>query len=601
MGLAAPLTVGVLSFVAFLPALTNGFVAWDDGFNLYNNPHYRGLGWTQLRWMLTAAPHGLYIPVTWLSFGADYVIWSMNPFGYHLTSLLLHAGAAVLLYFVALRLLRTATGFPDGALRVGAAAAALGFGLHPLRVESVAWATERRDVLAGALFLLALLLHLACVDAGAGRGRGLRLASVGAFLLALGSKASVVTLPLVLLVLDVYPLRRLPAHPWRWARPAHRPVLIEKIPYLALAGAGALTTLVIKHVLYRDWVRAGPPTLDVRLGVALHSAWFYLLKTLVPVSLSPLYDTPTPTRLWDATFLPGALAVAALLVLALALARRAPAVSAAVAAYLVLLAPLSGFVPVVRHDTTYLQEYDRYSYLTCLPWALLVGGAVAGLAARGRRLGLAAVALGLAGLGLLAWQQTRVWHDTVSLWRQAVAANPACFRCWYALGQGLIEAGAVPDAVAGFEAGIRAKPDDPVLRSGLADALGRLGRWDEAADQYRQAALVAPGSLPVRNNLAAALLRAKRWDEAVREARTGLALQPTYVPLWITLGAAFQGRGEPAEAVPPLRRAVELAPAAVAARQRLVEAYVALGREDLASEHREWLAARAGQASTPIR
>jgi tetratricopeptide (TPR) repeat protein len=403
-------------------------------------------------------------------------------------------------------------------------------------------------------------------------------------------------LPVVLLVLDVYPLRRLPVSPGRWRERPFRPVLIEKIPYLALAGACALTTLAVKHVLYRDWVPAGPPSPGVRLGLALHSAWFYLLKTIVPVGLSPLYDTPTPASLWDATFLPGALAVAGLSVLALTLGRRAPAVSAAVLAYLVLLAPLSGFIPVVRHDTTYLQEYDRYSYLTCLPWAVLIGAGVAGLAARGRRLGLAAAALGLAGLSLLAWQQTRVWHDTVSLWRQAVAVNPACFRCWYALGQALVEAGAVEGAVARFETGLRVKPDDPVLRSGLGDALGRLGRWDEAADQYRQAVRVAPGALPARNNLAAALVQARRWDEAVREARAGLALQPAYAPLWITLGAAFQGRGEPAEAVPPLRRALELAPAAVAARRRLVEAYVALGREDLAREHRDWLTTHAGPA-----
>ena len=99
-------------------------------------------------------------------------------------------------------------------------------------------------------------------------------------------------------------------------------------------------------------------------------------------------------------------------------------------------------------------------------------------------------------------------------------------------------------------------PGDPVLRSGLGGALGRLGRWDEAADQYRQAVLMAPGSLAARTNLAVALVQAGRWDEAVREARAGLAVQATYAPLWITLGAAFQGRGQPAEAVPALRRAL---------------------------------------------
>ena len=605
MGVAAPLIVGVLSFLAFLPALTNGFVAWDDGLTLYNNPHYRGLGWSQLRWMFTTVHHSHYIPVTWLTFGADYLVWGMNPVGYHLTSLALHAGSAVVLYLVAQRLLGLASGAPALACRLGAAATALFFGVHPLRVESVAWATERRDVLAGWFFLLTVLLYLASLEARGAKRRWLRLASLGAFLLALGSKASVVTLPLILLLLDVYPLRRLPAAVWQWPRLSFRPVLTEKLPYLVLGGMGVVITVLVQDLVYRRWSPGGTPALVTRLDNPIQSAWFYVWKTALPLGLSTLYDIPASTSLTDAGFIAAVLGVSALVLVTLVLARRGPAVPALGVAYLILLAPVSGLVPVIGHDTAYVQLYDRYSYLACLPWALLLGAGVTRLVARHLagtavpwrcRLGYATVALGLTVLGALSWQQTRVWHDTGTLWRHAVSVNPECARCRYSLGQVLVAEGTVETALPHFAAAVQAKPADIVMRAGYGSALGRMGRWDEAAAQYRRAVQAEPAWSVARNNLAVALFHAGRWDEAVQEARAGLALRPTYVPLWITLGAAFQSRGEPGEAAPLLRRALELDPNAVAARRHLVEVYVALGREDLAREHREWLAARSGPA-----
>ncbi|PYO52218.1 MAG: hypothetical protein DMD83_26200, partial [Candidatus Rokuibacteriota bacterium] len=159
------LVVGAATVVPFLSALSGGF-NWDDIPNLVENQHYRGLDWTHLKWMFTTTLLGHYIPLTWLSFGFDYAVGGMNPGGYHLTNVLLHGVNAALVYLVARRLLRAASGGaasprPDGersgeqlATGVGAAFAALVFGVHPLRVESVAWVTERRDVLCGLFFLL---------------------------------------------------------------------------------------------------------------------------------------------------------------------------------------------------------------------------------------------------------------------------------------------------------------------------------------------------------------------------------------------------------------------------------------------------------------
>ena len=163
---AWPLAVALVAFGVFWPALGGGFLDWDDALNLVDNPAFRGLGWSNLGWMFTTTLAGHWIPLTWISFGLDYRLWGMNPLGYHLTNVLLHAAAAAVFYLVALRLLRLAVGGPERRLRIGALAAALFFAIHPLRVESVAWITERRDVLSGLLFLLAIAAYLAARGGG---------------------------------------------------------------------------------------------------------------------------------------------------------------------------------------------------------------------------------------------------------------------------------------------------------------------------------------------------------------------------------------------------------------------------------------------------
>src|SRR5215467_11237771 len=174
-----PLALALLTFLIFLPSLWNGFVQWDDQVNLYENPDYRGLTWPQIRWMFSNVLMGHWIPLTWLTFGLDYVLWEMNPFGYHLTSLLIFAANVPAFYFVALRLLRQATSFGERVLRLSAVTATLFFALHPLRVESVAWATERRDVLSGLFFLLTVLMYLKALDHSGARRRWFLASSVG--------------------------------------------------------------------------------------------------------------------------------------------------------------------------------------------------------------------------------------------------------------------------------------------------------------------------------------------------------------------------------------------------------------------------------------
>src|SRR6059058_16671 len=290
-----PVLIALFTLAAFLPALQNQFVNWDDKDNFLDNPHYRGLGWTHLRWMWTTHL-GHYIPLTWMTLGLDYLLWGMNPVGYHLTSLLLHAANAVVFFFVVCRILTLALPAPsERGHALTAGFAALVFAIHPLRVESVAWVTERRDVLSGLFYLLTILVYLRASERGA-RGQGWYWLSVAAFVCALLSKSMVVNLPVVLLILGVYPLRRLGGAIGWWSEPARR-VYVEKIPFVLLAAAAAAIALMAQ-LSHNTMVSVVQLSGLGRLAVSAYGLSVYLGKTVAPVFLSPLYELPPTVNPW---------------------------------------------------------------------------------------------------------------------------------------------------------------------------------------------------------------------------------------------------------------------------------------------------------------
>src|SRR5437870_8764646 len=362
-----PLVIAFSTFAAFLPALQNQFVSWDDAENFLDNPHYRGLGWTHLRWMWTTHL-GHYIPLTWMTLGLDYLLWGMNPVGYHLTNLLLHAANAVVVFFVVCRLLARALPSPSEhgyALAVSSGVAALVFAIHPLRVESVAWVTERRDVLSGLFYLVAILLYLRACERGA-RGRGWYWLSVAVFGCALLSKSMVVNLPIVLLILDVYPLRRLGGAVGWWSEPAQR-VYVEKIPFVLLAAAASAVALMAQ-LSHNTMVSVVQLSGLGRRAVSMYGLRFYLWKTVAPVNLSPLYELPPTGNPWPPPFLLSYGLVLAITAIVLAFRRRVPGLLAAWVAYVVVLLPVLGIFQSGPQITA-----DRYTYLAGLGWAILAG------------------------------------------------------------------------------------------------------------------------------------------------------------------------------------------------------------------------------------
>lgn len=423
----APFLIVLLTFTAFFPVLQNGFVDWDDDQNLLDNPNYRGLGWTQLRWMFTTFHMGHYQPLSWVTFGLDYLLWGMDPFGYHLTSLMLHAANAAVFYFVALHLLTSASSVPGKlGLRAAAGFAAMFFAIHPLRVESVAWATERRDVLSGLFFLATVFCYLRATTAmvaDSARWRWMT-AAVTIYGLSLFSKVSGVTLPIILLVLDVYLLRRLGGGLGKWFGPAVRRVWLEKVPFLLLALGAAVIGLVAQYQA-GSIMPLNQYGLVPRVAQAFFGLAFYVWKTIIPVGLSPLYELPIHLKAWDWPFLLGGVVVLAVSIGLFIFRRRWPVGLVSWVCYVVMLAPLLG---IAQNGPQIVA--DRYSYLSCLGWAILAGTGLL----RCWRLGLSGlihrqtivVGVGLAaavlvGLGGLTWKQVQVWHDSETLWRHVLA------------------------------------------------------------------------------------------------------------------------------------------------------------------------------------
>ena len=585
-----PVLIALVTFAAFLPTLHNQFVAWDDPGNFLDNPHYRGLGWTHLRWMWTTHL-GHYIPLTWMTLGLDYLLWGMNPFGYHLTSLLLHAANAVVFFFAARQILTLALPSPSErghALTVSTGVAVLVFAIHPLRVESVAWVTERRDVLSGLFYLLTILVYLRACERGE-RGRGWYWLSVAVFVCALLSKSMVVNLPVMLLILDVYPLRRLGGTIGWWSEPARR-VYAEKIPFVLLAAAGSAIAVMAQSSIDAAFSLAHL-SVPGRLAVSAYGLSFYLWKMVVPVNLSPLYELPPTVNPWAMPFILSYGLVLATTAVALALRRRLPGLPAAWLAYVVILLPVLGIVQSGPQIAA-----DRYTYLASLGWAILAGGGVLSywrISAGSKTwtptaLPIAGVALCVVvGLGVLTWNQAQVWHDSERLWTHVLATHPRSSIAENNLGVVLTDQGKLAEAIDHYRQALQIESAyaDPYRNLGVA--LARQGKLAEAIDHYRQALRIKPDYAEAHYNWGVALAQQGKPAEAVEHYQRALKIRPDYAEALDTLGVTLAQQGQLAEAIAYFQQALQAKPDYAEALTNWGQALALQGKAAEAVEHYE--------------
>lgn len=503
------LALALLVFAAYGGVARNGFVDYDDPDYITDNPHVRaGLTLETVAWAFRTGYHANWHPLTWLSHALDYELFGADPAGHHLVSVALHALNAILLLLVLERL--------TSAPWRSAVVAAL-FALHPLHVESVAWAAERKDVLSTCFGLLAMLSWAG----GVIRPTPLRRAATPLlFALSLMSKPMLVTLPFLLLLLDFWPLGRWRidrAGPARWLPP--RALLVEKLPLFALAAASSLVTWLVQRA---GGAVSGLEALPVgsRLANAAVAYVAYLARALWPVDLAVLYPLQASPPAWEVA---GAWAVlAGLTVAALALARRAGYVPVGWFWYLGALVPVIGLVQVGVQASA-----DRYTYLPLVGVFVLAVWGLPDLLGRRRhaRAALAATAvLVLASCAALTWRQVGFWRSSLTL----------------------------------FEHALEVTADNHVIHNNLGGVLMRMNRLDEAVAHFEAARRIRPDYASALSNLGLAAAQQGRLGEATELFHEALKSRPDHVEAWLNLADARQRAGDPAGAIAAVREAQRL-------------------------------------------
>jgi tetratricopeptide (TPR) repeat protein len=540
------LALGLATLVVFAPAFQLGWINYDDPEYVLDNARVReGLSAENVRWALGAVHHATWHPLTTLSHQLDATLFGLDARGHHAGNVLLHVASTVALF----TFLHAAT----GAVWPSLLAAAL-FGIHPLRVESVAWVSERKDALSTFLWIVTCGAWLGWVRRG---GAGRYALAVVAFALGLLAKPMLVTLPAALLLLDWWPLRRIRSAGDVWPR------VREKLPLLALAlGMSAITV----------WVQVGAGAvadtdvspLGMRLANAVVAYATYVRQTLWPTGLAVFY----PPRPLGAGEVVACLAVlVAVTLAALRFARRAPWLVVGWLWFLGTLVPVIGLVKAGEQAMA-----DRFTYVPGIGLAVALAWTVDALAAThpAWRRGLAAAATaGVLALGVATRAQLAHWRSSEALFRHALAVTADNHVAHTNLAVALEVAGRPEEARSHWEAVVRLRPRAPSAHASLGQALARAGDAAGAERAYQEALRLDPRSALALVNFGVLLASQGRLDDAAARFEAATRIDPDYAKAWAGLAEVYAAQGRRADAIAAARRAI-------AADPRLAEAHSTL-------------------------
>ena len=547
-------------WAVFGQTLQFDFVNYDDNQYVYDNPHVsRGLTFNAIGWAFTHVHSGNWHPLTTLTHMFDCQLYGLHPWGHHLGNVLLHATAVVLLFF-ALRQL-------TGAVWRSAFVAAV-FAFHPLHVESVAWISERKDVLSGLFFMLTLMAYGRYARQQKTSGKQfvspVRYPAywVALLLFALGllSKPMLVTLPFVLLLLDWWPLQRVAIFE---GESTVSQLAREKIPFLLLSAASAAVTI---------WAQANAElsleklTFPLRVGNAFASYAAYLRQMFYPAGLAVFYPHPAHSlEVWKV-----GVSILLLLLISVGVAfgsRKHPYLPVGWLWYLGMLVPVIGLVQVGSQAMA-----DRYSYLPQIGLYIIVAwGAVDFCGSwRQRRvfLGTGAVAI-LASLLVLAHVQATYWKSSISLWTHALACTSESSLPHNDLGFALTTQGKLAEGIQHFERALQLKPDYAEAYNNLGYALGSQGKLPQAIQDFERAIELKPDYAEAHNNLGLALAIEGKLPEGIEQCRHALQLKPDYAEAHNDLGFVLASQGKLSEAIQHYEHALELKPDYVEALNNL--------------------------------
>ena len=574
------LVIGVM--LVFWPAIRNGFVDFDDPVYILENPHVQaGLNWRDLEWAFTTGHGANWHPITWMSHMLDDQLFRLDGRGYHLTSVLLHALNTALLF----AFLRSATGMTARSFAVAAL-----FGIHPLHVESVAWISERKDVLSTLFWMLGLLTYqrwVSRIDTSTARRTAFYLLTIISFCLGLMSKPMVVTFPIALLLLDYWPLGRFSGEV-PFARRLIK-LTFEKWLFFLLTAVSAVITYFVQRqggaMEAKDYF-----PLVVRATNIPISYCRYLGKIFLPINLTPFYIHP---RYWPiAEIVTATLLLLAITWLIFRVRRIMPYALTGWAWFIITLLPVIGIIQVGTQSIA-----DRYTYLPSVGIFIVICWAVPDLVAKlryHRLLTASATAAVLLACGIAAHAQVAYWKDTETLFRHALSVEPANGLAHLNLGAGLAEQGRTDEAmkevrealrldngiaeahltlgrlfadkkdynnaILSYSQGLAIHPTDAKGHLFLGIALHWAGNLPAATEEFKTAARLRPELIDAFNNLGVVLRKQGRFDEAIDAYREGLAIQPAFADAHNNLAIALFSNGRIDDAITEFRAALKLNP-----------------------------------------
>ena len=515
------LVLAVVTLLVYLPMLRHGFVNYDDPDYITNNSHVKaGLTWPGIVWAFQSSEASNWHPLTWISHMADCQLFSLHPAGHHLTNLLIHTANTLLLFFLLNQL--------TGTLWRSAFVAAL-FAWHPLHVESVAWASERKDVLSAFFWMLTLLAYTRYAQRRSGLNSQPSILNylLALFFFACGlmSKPMVVTLPFVLLLLDFWPLQRFNAV-------TIQRLFVEKLPFFALTIASCIITRLVQNGAL--W-SSSSLSFHFRMANALMSYVRYISKIFWPTDLALIYPYP---HYWPiAGVIAAAIVLAMLSAIFILQVNRFPYLVVGWFWYLGTLVPAIGLVQAGVQSMA-----DRYTYLPSIGLFIIVAWGLNDLLnshPQKAKIAAAAASIALAGCVAVTSIQLQYWRNNLLLFLHTVEVTTDNYAADNCLGTALENIGKKDEAAKLYAESVRVEPDFPLGQFNLGMILLEQGRADEASNHLAIAAQLAPRDPVMQFDFGAYLLQHGRPDEAAKYFKAALAAKPDFPEARTNLAAAL--------------------------------------------------------------
>jgi Flp pilus assembly protein TadD len=605
--------VALLTFIVYLPALQNEFVYWDDNRYIFENPYIRSFDAGFFRWAFLGFHVSNWHPLTWISHALDYALWGLNPQGHHVTNIILHSVNTALVVMLAQKLLEfvrersaqrgTATFLNDRTILIAAGTTGLLFGIHPVHVESVAWVSERKDLLCALFFLMSVITY---TKYAVSQESGVRspesedrenaradwkkdftnkhyLLAIAFLILALMSKPMAVSLPVVLLILDWHPFNRIRSLRTAW------PFIVEKLPFIILGLVSSIVTISAqgagKAFQTLDFV-----PLPVRALVAAKSLVAYLGKMLLPLNLLPFYSYPKDVSLFSFEYLSAIGLLIGITAACVVLARKQKLWLSVWGYYVVTLIPVLGIVQVGGQSMA-----DRYAYLPSLGLFLIAGlgaGWIAAIVSTGKKQrwiirgpGIFIALFLVASLSSLTVRQIAVWRDSFSLWTSVIEKGSEKIPMAYVnRGAAFQKTGLLDKAVADYETALDLDPTDAKAYLSLGAVLEQMGRLDRAREAVEKAIALNPSSHEAFRNRGVLLEKMDRFDEAIADYSRAIILQPTYFEAYNNRGLTYAKTGRLPEAIADYSDSIAINPRHFNAYLNRGVAYTLMGQYERALE-----------------